>query len=87
MMTYVRQRGTSVGTPCTQCGARSSAVIDSRPQDDGAVRRRRLCSCGFRYTTWESTDDPKDRGLTVTQKKILKGLHSTLSVLVRQLVR
>ena len=31
-----------------------TSVVDSRPTEDGtSIRRRRLCSCGERFTTFE----------------------------------
>ena len=38
--------------PCSKKG--DTSVVDSRPTEDGtAIRRRRLCSCGERFTTFE----------------------------------
>ena len=38
--------------PCDKKG--ETSVVDSRPTEDGtAIRRRRLCSCGERFTTLE----------------------------------
>ena len=38
--------------PCTKRG--ETSVVDSRPTEDGtAIRRRRLCSCGESFTTFE----------------------------------
>ena len=38
--------------PCKKRG--ETSVVDSRPTEDGAViRRRRLCVCGQRFTTFE----------------------------------
>ena len=39
---------------CTICKKRETSVVDSRPTEDGtAIRRRRLCVCGERFTTFE----------------------------------
>ena len=39
-------------SPCEKKG--ETSVVDSRPTEDGtAIRRRRLCSCGTRFTTFE----------------------------------
>jgi rRNA maturation protein Nop10 len=38
--------------PCPECGLKLSVVIDSRPNSD-AIRRRRVCPKGHRYTTYE----------------------------------
>ena len=38
--------------PCEKKG--ETSVVDSRPTEDGtAIRRRRLCICGERFTTFE----------------------------------
>ena len=38
--------------PCDKKG--ETSVVDSRPTEDGtAIRRRRLCVCGERFTTFE----------------------------------
>lgn len=43
---------------CIFCGCLDSKVIDSRSTDDGASirRRRECCSCGKRFTTYESVE-------------------------------
>ncbi len=39
--------------PCEKKG--ETSVVDSRPTEDGtAIRRRRLCTCGERFTTVEN---------------------------------
>jgi len=39
---------------CPKCKKGETSVVDSRPTEDGAViRRRRLCVCGERFTTFE----------------------------------
>ena len=39
---------------CSICKKGESSVVDSRPTEDGtAIRRRRLCVCGERFTTFE----------------------------------
>ena len=39
---------------CPFCAHEDSQVKDSRPTEDGAIRRRRVCSdCGGRFTTFE----------------------------------
>ena len=38
---------------CSIC-KKETSVVDSRPTEDGnAIRRRRLCVCGARFTTFE----------------------------------
>ena len=39
---------------CPFCREKDTSVVDSRPTEDGAaIRRRRLCECGHRFTTFE----------------------------------
>jgi transcriptional repressor NrdR len=39
---------------CSVCKKGETSVVDSRPTEDGSViRRRRLCVCGERFTTFE----------------------------------
>ena len=39
---------------CSICKKGETSVVDSRPAEDGtAIRRRRLCACGARFTTFE----------------------------------
>ena len=42
---------------CPFCGNENTKVIDSRPTDDSAIRRRRQCeACGKRFTTYEKVE-------------------------------
>jgi transcriptional repressor NrdR len=68
---------------CPNCGALESAVIDSRPSDDGlSVRRRRECTaCGKRFTTYEKHHESplivlkNDKSLEpFNREKLLRGL-------------
>ena len=39
---------------CPYCKTGDTSVVDSRPTEDGtAIRRRRTCGCGERFTTFE----------------------------------
>ncbi len=39
---------------CPKCNCPDSKVVDSRPTEDGSIRRRREClSCQNRFTTYE----------------------------------
>ena len=39
---------------CPFCREKDTSVVDSRPTEDGtAIRRRRTCGCGERFTTFE----------------------------------
>ena len=42
---------------CPYCGFQESKVVDSRPSDDGSIRRRREClQCERRFTTYETVE-------------------------------
>lgn len=42
---------------CPYCGKENSRVTDSRPTDNGAIRRRRQCDeCAKRFTTYEKVE-------------------------------
>ena len=42
---------------CMYCGCTDSRVVDSRPTEDGAIRRRRECEeCKRRFTTYEKVE-------------------------------
>lgn len=42
---------------CIYCNCTESRVVDSRPTEDGAIRRRRECiGCGRRFTTYEKIE-------------------------------
>ena len=58
---------------CSICKKGETSVVDSRPTEDGtAIRRRRLCVCGERFTTFERV---QFRELVVVKKN---GRKSTL---------
>jgi len=51
---------------CPFCKTGDTSVVDSRPTEDGAaIRRRRTCNCGQRFTTFERI---QYRELTVVKK-------------------
>ena len=57
---------------CPFCKTGDTSVVDSRPTEDGtAIRRRRTCSCGERFTTFERT---QYRELTVVKKNGRKSI-------------
>ena len=52
---------------CSSCKKSETSVVDSRPAEDGtSIRRRRLCVCGERFTTFERV---QFRELMVVKKK------------------
>ena len=51
---------------CPFCKTDNTSVVDSRPTEDGtAIRRRRTCNCGERFTTFERV---QFRELTIIKK-------------------
>ena len=53
---------------CPFCKKDDTSVVDSRPTEDGStIRRRRLCNCGERFTTFERV---QFRELTVIKKMV-----------------
>ena len=57
---------------CSSCKKGETSVVDSRPTEDGtAIRRRRLCVCGARFTTFERV---QYREIMVV-KKMEENLH------------
>ena len=53
---------------CSTCKKGETSVVDSRPTEDGtAIRRRRLCVCGNRFTTFERV---QFRELIVVKKMV-----------------
>ena len=57
---------------CSICKKGETSVVDSRPTEDGtAIRRRRLCVCGERFTTFERV---QYRELTVVKKNGRKSI-------------
>ena len=57
---------------CPFCKTGDTSVVDSRPTEDGtAIRRRRTCSCGERFTTFERV---QYRQLTVVKKNGRKSI-------------
>ena len=57
---------------CPFCKTGDTSVVDSRPTEDGnAIRRRRTCTCGQRFTTFERI---QYRELTVVKKNGRKSI-------------
>jgi transcriptional repressor NrdR len=67
---------------CPYCGYSESKVVDSRPTEEVAIRRRRECEkCGKRFTTYEKIEEmpliivKKDGSREVYQRsKMMNGL-------------
>lgn len=57
---------------CPFCKTGDTSVVDSRPAEDGtAIRRRRTCGCGERFTTFERV---QYREITVVKKNGRKSI-------------
>ena len=68
---------------CPYCGYQESKVVDSRPADEGSIRRRREClRCERRFTTYETVESlpmvviKKDGSRqTCDRSKVLRGIQ------------
>ena len=68
---------------CPYCGFSESKVVDSRPADEGSIRRRREClQCERRFTTYETVESLpmvviKKDGIrqTFDRSKVLRGIQ------------
>ena len=68
---------------CPYCGFSESKVVDSRPADEGSIRRRREClQCERRFTTYETVESlpmvviNKDGSRqTFDRSKVLRGIQ------------
>ena len=68
---------------CPYCGSQESKVVDSRPADEGSIRRRREClRCERRFTTYETVESlpmvviKKDGSRqTFDRSKVLRGIQ------------
>ena len=57
---------------CLKCNS-STSVVDSRPQETSAIKRRRKCnSCGYRFNTIEQVLTEKTVVKKVTVKATVK---------------
>ena len=73
---------------CSICKKGETSVVDSRPTEDGtAIRRRRLCVCGARFTTFERVQyrelmvvKKNGRKSTFDRDKLSKSIYIALSV-------
>jgi Predicted transcriptional regulator, consists of a Zn-ribbon and ATP-cone domains len=74
---------------CPTCGKSDDAVIDSRESSDNGtnfVRRRRLCSCGARFTTYETHDKPRRFDAVSEKAKITVEMAvKTLQSLIKEM--
>ena len=68
---------------CPYCGYQESKVVDSRPADEGSIRRRREClRCERRFTTYETGESLPMVGIkkdgsrqTFDRSKVLRGIQ------------
>ena len=71
---------------CPFCREKDTSVVDSRPTEDGtAIRRRRLCVCGDRFTTFERVQfrelmvvKKNGRKSTFDREKLSKSIYISL---------
>jgi transposase-like protein len=65
-------RGHKEKMNCEKCNS-STSVVDSRPQETSAIKRRRKCSaCGYRFNTIEQLLTEKTVVKTVVVKEKVK---------------
>lgn len=56
---------------CIICGCEDTKVVDSRTTLGGTKRRRREClSCGYRFTTYESTREQQMKQITEYKEEV-----------------
>ena len=71
---------------CPICKKGETSVVDSRPTEDGTtIRRRRLCTCGGRFTTFERVQfreiiviKKNGRKSTFDREKLSKSIYIAL---------
>ena len=71
---------------CPICKKAETSVVDSRPAEDGtAIRRRRLCACSGRFTTFERVQfreimvvKKNGRKSTFDREKLSKSIYIAL---------
>ena len=71
---------------CPFCKKGETSVVDSRPTEDGTtIRRRRLCVCGERFTTFERVQfrelmvvKKNGRKSTFDREKLSKSIYISL---------
>ena len=71
---------------CPICKKGETSVVDSRPTEDGtSIRRRRLCTCGGRFTTFERVQfreimviKKNGRKSTFDREKLSKSIYIAL---------
>ena len=71
---------------CPICKKGETSVVDSRPTEDGtSIRRRRLCTCGGRFTTFERVQfraimvvKKNGRKSTFDREKLAKSIYIAL---------
>ena len=72
---------------CPICKKGETSVVDSRPTEDGtSIRRRRLCTCGGRFTTFERVQfreimvvKKNGRKSTFDREKLSKSIYIALN--------
>jgi len=54
---------TTRGIGCPKCGCKHAKVTHTEPQENGTIRRRKVCrNCGRRYRTFETPLPPSQAG-------------------------
>lgn len=69
------------GIACPSCGGRSAQVKDSRGHPNGVyTRRRRLCACGFRFTTQEIVVEPGQVAVATNRAALTDSILTEIGV-------
>ena len=73
---------------CGACGSQTSSVMDSRPRDDGSIRRRRKCDdCGHRWSTVEVDLESYKTSLDNEAVEAMRVAHRALKVAFNRMNR
>lgn len=73
---------------CPSCGADDSTVKDSRPREDGCIRRRRKCqACGAGWTTLEVMADDVRLNIDGSVMEALEEAKNALKETIRSVER
>lgn len=71
-----------MGLKCPECGSENQRAIDSRPNADAnMIRRRREClDCGYRFTTHEAVN-------ILPRRKLIEEIKEVLMVNIGEAIR
>ena len=74
------------GIACPRCGRVGRQwVIDSRPVKT-VIKRRRECTCGFRFNTYESVNPPDGISYAMVRRDLAYEIRSKLTDGMKQII-